>query len=496
MRERYHAKSMVHSAERVRHLYALSVIVAIAQGCAPTPPWHAPSGVTFDGALRRMETIDAASGTAPIVPPTSLIDRTHAYGLAELVDIAQRLNPKTCVAWERSRQAALAIGLVEAAYQPMLAASLMAGYERAVFPIEQVPGILDENYFSAQTVDVVPSLQLNWLLYDFGRREAARDMAESNAVAARALFDESHRVVGYSVTVAFHAYLTADERIDSTRVAALAAEDVERATRAAREHGLGTDTQVLAATVASLQAQSDVENAMQAAAVRRTDLIEAVGFAPSTELNVVAEAMPTDEAVDAILAEDVATYVTRAIEQRSDLRATIAHYRARQAEVRLARADFNPTVAAGANLGAPLEAFNVESIGWASTVQPWYGAYVGISVPLLDGEMRDTKLQIALAGLSAASAEIAASQHRATREVWNAYAALSTALRQRVISRALIAASERNYAQSLAAFKNGFVTFVEVDQARRSLADALQTDHDSCAALRDALATLALSARE
>ena len=117
------------------------------------------------------------------------IDPDRRYGLAELIDLAQRTNPGTRVAWERAREAAIAIGLVEGAYEPMLAASLMAGYERAVFPIPEVPPLIDSNSFSAETADLVPGLELTWLLYDFGRREAAESLAKSRAVFADAEFN-------------------------------------------------------------------------------------------------------------------------------------------------------------------------------------------------------------------------------------------------------------------------------------------------------------------
>src|SRR6266480_4655746 len=62
------------------------------------------------------------------------IDPRKIYGLAELIDVAQRNNPETRVAWERARQAAAAVGLSESAYYPFLVASAAAGYDRAFIP--------------------------------------------------------------------------------------------------------------------------------------------------------------------------------------------------------------------------------------------------------------------------------------------------------------------------------------------------------------------------
>ena len=42
----------------------------------------------------------------------------HQYTLPELIDIAQRHHPETREAWEKARQAALAVGIAEATYLP------------------------------------------------------------------------------------------------------------------------------------------------------------------------------------------------------------------------------------------------------------------------------------------------------------------------------------------------------------------------------------------
>src|SRR6266481_312422 len=68
------------------------------------------------------------------------------YELPELIDIAERSNPTTRIAWERARQAASAVGLSQSAYFPYLVASAGAGYERAFLPfptLKQGPGAAD-----------------------------------------------------------------------------------------------------------------------------------------------------------------------------------------------------------------------------------------------------------------------------------------------------------------------------------------------------------------
>src|SRR5262249_17948699 len=54
------------------------------------------------------------------LPPPADIDANHVYALVELIDIAQRRNPATRVAWEQARQAAIKVGIAQAAYLPEL----------------------------------------------------------------------------------------------------------------------------------------------------------------------------------------------------------------------------------------------------------------------------------------------------------------------------------------------------------------------------------------
>ena len=62
------------------------------------------------------------------------INPKKVYDLPELIDLAERNNPDTQVAWESARKAAAAVGLSENAYYTYLMASAGAGYERAFIP--------------------------------------------------------------------------------------------------------------------------------------------------------------------------------------------------------------------------------------------------------------------------------------------------------------------------------------------------------------------------
>src|SRR5262245_15201209 len=91
---------------------------------AASTPWRAPDLSAYTKALRSEE-------AAPIEPQ-------KRYELPELVDLAERLNPETRIAWERARQAAIAVGLVQSEYAPILSLNALSGYHS-----EPVPAPLD-----------------------------------------------------------------------------------------------------------------------------------------------------------------------------------------------------------------------------------------------------------------------------------------------------------------------------------------------------------------
>src|SRR5262245_48681888 len=80
----------------------------------PNTPWQfepseeaatAPAPATV-GARR----FTVPENTAVQLPSPADIDPNHVYSLVELIDIAQRRNPTTRVAWEQARQAAINVG--------------------------------------------------------------------------------------------------------------------------------------------------------------------------------------------------------------------------------------------------------------------------------------------------------------------------------------------------------------------------------------------------
>src|SRR5690606_9147198 len=63
--------------------------------------------------------------------PIPTIRASHEYGLPELFDLAQRLNPITLIAWGEAQQAAEAAFMVQIAYLLLSTANVVRVYKRS-----------------------------------------------------------------------------------------------------------------------------------------------------------------------------------------------------------------------------------------------------------------------------------------------------------------------------------------------------------------------------
>ena len=82
---------------------------------------------------------DCAAHAIPMGAVTQL-DAAHTYSLAELIDLAERNNPQTRIAWERARQSAEELGIAKSSYYPVLAGQAAFADRADYGPLPQATG--------------------------------------------------------------------------------------------------------------------------------------------------------------------------------------------------------------------------------------------------------------------------------------------------------------------------------------------------------------------
>lgn len=178
------------------------------------------------------------------------IDPEKVYDLPELIDIAQRNNPETRVAWERAREAAAAVGLSASTYYPYLAASAGAGAERTIIPVPTVdPATMRVVGGTVPIRDhkVDAALSVKWLLIDFGQRGAIVDAAKQQLVMANVGFNATHQKIVFEVTRDFYELGNARQQVTVATSALRAAQTVEQAVKARLDNGLAIKPEYLQA---------------------------------------------------------------------------------------------------------------------------------------------------------------------------------------------------------------------------------------------------------
>jgi outer membrane protein len=471
----------------------LAIAVANARNDPPPSsdrPWAPPGLPKYEGELAGRSRAEA-QGTRKIS-----IDPRKVYGLAELIDIAQRNNPETRVAWEHARQAAAAVGLSESAYYPYLAASAAAGYDRAFIPFPTLavnPQQLISHGLGAVQITGGGSLvteakvyraELNakWLLLDFGERTAVVRAARERLMMANVGFNGTHQKIVFEVTDRFYKLGTARQKVLVSQSALEAARTVEQAVQARVENGLATKPELLQAQQQTAQAAFDVEATTGAESDARVALVESIGILPTVPFRVAdlgqrSSFAEADRSVDELIAQ--------ALAQRPDLVAKLANLHAKEDEIRRVRAEYFPKVAFTGHASETELDVSIANSKFFGDTRPTFGAFLTMELPIFDGFARQRQMDMAQAELRAAESELAGARDAAVREVWKAYTDFKTALRKQDSAAKLLAASQ-----------NGLSTYPEIANAERNLTSARSVSHDTQAAIFTSAAALALSVGE
>src|SRR5438552_1887756 len=423
---------------------------------SPEKPWSPPGLNAYERELAQGHFSNAEVEINP----------DKIYELPELIDIAERSNPATRIAWERARQAASAVGLSQSAYFPYLVASAGAGYERAFLPfptLKQGPGPTDVTITGGGTLTIEAAaeratLGLKWLLFDFGERKAAVTMARENLMMANVGFNATHQQIVFTVTRRFYELNTARQKVEVAESSVRAAQTVAQSAQARFENGLGTKPEVLQAEQQSAQAEFDLEAVRGTLSDAQVAFVESLGILPTTKLQV---AGVSEEPLSEYSADSLEELIQRALSQRPDLVAKLANIRARRAQVRKAHAAYYPKVALNANAGWTELDVSARNSPYFGGNEPVYGAGLSIELPLFDGFARRKKLRIAESELRGAEDEMAHSRDSVIREVWKARTDFETSLRKQESAAKLVAAAESAFAASLEAYQHGLGTYVD-----------------------------------
>ncbi|MEZ2722049.1 TolC family protein [Paenalcaligenes hominis] len=424
------------------------------------------------------------------IRPIEAIDTQHEYQLAELIHLAQLHNPATRIAWQEAEQAALAAGMVKATYLPSITASVIAG--RQSFHNQhniELAHLLDKEIRSKNTAHgVVPALTLSWLLFDFGRRDAAHKAAVELSAAQYAKFTTAHQLIIFNVTRTYFEYDAARQKTRLAHEHFTQSKTLVQAAQARFNSGVGTRIDI--AQAQQLQAQARLLWVQKQGAERDSynALLGAMGLPPNTSLQVQSSAKRTLPALKQLPSADD---LQAALAYRPDLMAADAVARAAEQGVELVKADYRPAVGLLAVAATGSASLNFNNALQTSPTVKGNAVFLGMTVPLYDGGLRRQRLYDAQSKAQAARDIFEQTQHAAWREIHIAANALRTALEAYEASQELLAAAQITHTAAQESYEVGLTSMMLATETSNALLDAAQAHATAHAAALIASSNLA-----
>jgi outer membrane protein len=459
-----------HARTVVTVVLLLPQIVVCAQSAPPLPdhPW-------IGDTTMRLE-------LPPRLASVPAVDPSRAYSLSELVNLAEQNNPETRVAWEAAKARSADLGIAKSSLYPTLAAAALAQSERNNI-------FFAPNYIQQIEQTFSPAFSLDYVIFDFGRRNEEIAVSKGQLLAANFNFNDTHRKVIFRVMQAYYRVLNARGLRDAAEANLKNAETVQHAAEARLEQGLATLPDVLEARSAAAQADYDLQAAIGAAEIAHGDLAEAIGLSPTIPIEVVgidALEIPTD------LTDTVETSIDHALTQRPDLMQKVAQIRAADSEVKALRTAYLPTLTLDGSTGLPRSVGEQEGVpGTFYSTQGVWSATLGLKWTIFDGLARENRISRAKANQRQAIAELNATRDQVENQVWSAYSMARTALRQQKAAAALLAAATESYNAALESYTYGVRSQIDVVSAQRALASARTADVTARTQLLTNVASLA-----
>ena len=395
----------------------------------------------------------------------AILDPRHPYVLAELIDLAEDHNPSTRTIWERAKQKARELGLAKAAYYPELDGLAVFGDERLINPFPEP--LAPRGYVMVEVPAIRPEVTLQYLIFDFGKREAIVGAAKDEKLAAGADFILVNQALAFRVASAYYQLVTAQERLQAAEDTLRTAQTTQDAAEDRMNNGLATLPDVLNARAETAQAAFDEESADGDEKIARVTLTEAVGADPSPNVQIDGQrAAPLPDK----LTMSIEALIDRAMANRPELMAQTLRIRSAEARIRAARAEYKPQIVLSGSVAQTSlwPSSDYGKLGSAS--EPTWSVALGVQWRILDGGVRRNELSIAESKRREAEDDLITKEDETTREVWTAYIAFRTALRKHDAAVALLASANSSYSASLEAYKYGVKNLVDVVTAEKQLA--------------------------
>jgi outer membrane protein TolC len=386
--------------------------------------------------------------------------------LKDLVNIALCNNPTTRGAWSKVLASAAAVGSSRSAYFPTIDGEINEGrtltheYRNTSLDNANSKRLIGETLFN-------PSITLNYLLYDFGGREAQLEANKQNLLASDYTFNATIQKVIFNVVKSYYGYIASKAAVIAARESLNAAELSKDA--AATRYSIGNAALVdkLQAETAYSQAKLVETQALNQREVSKGALLNSIGLDPDYEIQLSESNLDIGRKDDEF-SLNVSDMIKFAKENRPDLMAADRLVQSNRSAIDVAKAANYPSI----SLNASQQYYHYNPTGGinqnSSTIA------LTVAVPIFTGFNNTYKIAAARENYNVELANRDSIENNLSQDVWRTYHDFKTAEQNLVTTQELIISAEQADKVALGRYKAGVGSMIDLLTAQAQLARARQ----------------------
>lgn len=428
----------------------------------------------------------------PLSGASTSFDPAKSYELSSLIELGLANNPQTRSTWFNALARSAEVGEAKSLYYPNLSFLAQGGVQKTFYPTQN-------GNLSVQQVNIVPGLDLEYLLLDFGRRAADVRRTVSLLDAANLSYSRNIQATVFAIQQSYFAHTAALSQNDAAKANLELSKTILGMVEAQVANGLGTKPELDAARKTFSQAEFDMAAASRNVEVTLGNVRVAAGLNANAPLKVVPGNYQAKEAPEPFeaLNSKVDLLIDEAIARRPDLAAQEADIKANRAAVERAKADFLPKLFLQGSATSDAYSYTASVPGSHSGTfdgnRIGYTGFAVLSWDLFDGFERVERVKKRQAEESQSRANAEATRLQTTQDVWTAYNDSLKARKRVAFADSLVVSAQENFNSAKAAFDNQLANITELISNQSALAAARFEQAGARADYLTSLASLSLA---
>lgn len=398
--------------------------------------------------------------TVPVLPTAPVCSSSNITAeklrLADVINLALCQNPQTRQLYMGALASAAEYGQAKADYLPTI--DLSAGIRQTDTHVRHGR---DSN-----ASPVTAGVSLDWLLYDFGGREASTEIVRQSLNAALATRSDTLQSLIFDAAEAYYLVFAAQEEYKNSNATLESALSAYEAASKRYELGLAALSDKLQAETSYSEAQLSVTKAEEALELAKGRLAVLLNFTPDQQLELYEEKYSMDYFS---LPQDIDALFQTALNNRADILSQKAAIKQAESTIELQKSKNAPSFAVSAGLNADDELTKGGQRSYSSSVG------LTMTVPLFTGFKNQYQISQARYQLEQKKAELKQLENDIRHEVWTTFQNFFTAKKTYEISLTMFASADQNAKVALGAYKAGKGSILTVLDAQSRLADVRST---------------------